>query len=464
MASPHDRAVSSTPSVARRVPLPRVWGVRANDVTALLVANGVLIVAMWVRHGGPDLLATPGGAFTAAGEITALLGTYLSLIQLVLMGRSPWLDEAFGVDRLAWAHRWLGFATVWLIAAHGVCTTVGYAIGDGSSIVDEAITLLTTFPYVLWATVGFGLFVMVAVSSVRAARRRLSYETWFGLHLYAYLAIALAFLHQLWTGADFLHDQLAAAYWIGLYVLTAALVVVFRFGQPAWISIHHRLRVSAVIAEGRGVSSIYLSGRDLDQLAVRSGQYFVLRFLTRDLWWRGHPFSISAAPNGLWLRFTIKVLGDDTARFQAIAVGTRVFIEGPYGVMTGARRTRRAVTLIAGGIGIAPIRALIESLPARPGELTLLFRASHLEDLVFREELERLAARRGVRIHYVVGHRHGNPVVDPFDGPVIARLVPRIATHDVYLCGPVGFMNAVEGHLRELGLPRRQLHAERFAY
>ena len=133
---------------------------------------------------------------------------------------------------------------------------------------------------------------MVGVTSMRYARRRLSYETWFGLHLYAYLAIALAFLHQLFTGADFIHDPVAVLYWTSLYVLTAALVLAFRFGQPALTSWRHRLRVSSVVPEGRGVVSIYLAGRDLDRLAVRSGQYFVFRFLTRDGWWRGHPFSI----------------------------------------------------------------------------------------------------------------------------------------------------------------------------
>ena len=83
------------------VPLPRRWGARAVDVTALLVANAVLIVAMWVRHGGLDQLGTLGGSLTAVGQLTALLGTYLALIQLVLMARSPWLDQAFGHDRLA---------------------------------------------------------------------------------------------------------------------------------------------------------------------------------------------------------------------------------------------------------------------------------------------------------------------------------------------------------------------------
>jgi ferredoxin-NADP reductase len=122
------------------------------------------------------------------------------------------------------------------------------------------------------------------------------------------------------------------------------------------------------------------------------------------------------------------------------------------------------VTLIAGGIGIAPIRALLESLPARPGDLTLVFRASHHDDLVFRRELDLLADRRGARVHYVVGHRRGNPVLDPLDTRAIVRLVPDIAAHDVYLCGPNGFMDSVEHHLRDLGVPAQHVHAERFAY
>jgi predicted ferric reductase len=357
-----------------------------------------------------------------------------------------------------------GFATVWLIGAHGVLITVGYALGDGRGVVDEAVALLTTFPYVLWATAGFGLFVMVGVSSLRAARRRLSYETWFGLHLYAYLAIALAFLHQLFVGADFMHDQLAALYWIALYVLTAALVLVFRVGQPLRTSLRHDLRVASVVPEAPGVVSVYLTGRDLERLPVRSGQYFVFRFLTRDGWWRGHPYSLSSAPNGRWLRITVKALGDDSGRIQRLKVGTRVFVEGPYGILTGARRTRPGVTLIAGRIGIAPLRALLESLPARPGDLTLLYRASDPCDLVFREELDLLAAHRGARVHYLVGHRRGVSAVDPLDAAAIARLVPGIADTDVYVCGPTGMMRSVDRHLRALGVPGRQVHAERFAY
>ncbi len=446
------------------VPLPREWGLRAFDVVALVAGNAVLILLMWVRHGGLDQLDTVGGMLTGAGQLAALMGTYLALVGIVLMARSPWLDQAIGPDRLAWAHRWTGFATIWLIGGHVALTLTGWALGDGSNVVGEAIDLIAGYPYVLWAVVGFGLFLMVGLTSMSAARRRLSYETWYWLHVYTYLAIALAFLHQLFVGADFTHDPLAAAYWITLYVATAALVIVFRFGQPLVLYRRHGFRVGGVVDEAPGVASLYVSGRGLQRLPMRSGQYFVVRFLRREDWWRAHPYSISSAPNGAWIRFTVKALGDDTSTLPHVEPGTRVLLEGPYGVLTGAVRTRRKVTLIAGGIGIAPLRALLESIAGEPGDLTLLYRAAHPRDLVFRDELDRLAAHRGATVHYLTGRRGIDLPSDPLDAATLARLVPDIADHDVYLCGPTGLMVRTEDDLRELGVPSGQVHAERFAY
>jgi len=290
----------------------------------------------------------------------------------------------------------------------------------------------------------------------------LSYETWYGIHLYAYLAIALGFLHQLFVGTDFMNDPVAVAYWVTLYLVTVASILVFRVGEPIWRSTRHRLRVSNVVTEAPGVYSIYMTGRDIDQLAVRSGQYFVWRFLTRDGWWRAHPFSISSAPNGSWLRITIKELGDWSKALQDVRVGTRVFIEGPYGVLTGARRTRPKVLLLAGGIGITPLRALLEALPAKRGDLTLIYRVRDAREIIFRDEIDALANARGAKVHYIVGRRNG--ARDQLDSAALERLVPDVRERDVYLCGPVPMMQQVDRSLRRLGLPPRQIHAERFAY
>ncbi|MBI2763626.1 MAG: ferric reductase-like transmembrane domain-containing protein [Chloroflexi bacterium] len=447
------------------MPLPRVWSITGRDMIAILVGNALFILAMWVRHGGPDQLSTPGGALVAIGQVSALLGTYFALIQLLLMSRMPWLEQAFGMDRLAVAHRWIGFATVWLIAAHGFFIIAGYGAGDGSSFLGEAWTILTTFDFVTLATVGFGIFVIVGITSMRAARRALSYEAWFVLHLLAYLAIAFGFLHQLLVGADFLHDPLARIYWTGLYAITFGLLLAYRVISPIRLNARHRFRVASVVSEGPGVVSIYITGRNLGQLPLRSGQYFVWRFLDGSRWWSGHPFSISSAPNGNWIRTTVKALGDDTRRYQHLAVGTRVLLEGPYGVLTGVRRTRRRVTLIAGGIGVTPLRALVEALPGRPGELTLLYRARHPKHVIFRRELEVLAEKRGVKVHYLVGRRGSIDLPeDPLDVFGIASLVPGIADHDVYVCGPNEMMDRITETLGDLGVPPSRVHVERFAY
>ncbi len=464
-ALPPARAVDRRPAPARRVPLPRTWGVRPVDVVALLVGNGVLIGLMWVRHGGLAELATPGGPFTAAGQLAGLYGAYLVLIQLVLMSRSPWLDQAFGTDRLAWAHRWVGFTCTWMLLGHGLLVTVGYAQGAGRTVVDQALTLVGTYPFVLWSVAAMALFVLVAATSVRAARRRMAYETWFNIHLYAYLAVALAFMHQLVTGIDFIDDPIARLYWIGLYASAVGLILAFRFGLPLRITLRHRFSVASVVPEARGVVSLYVTGRQLDRLPVRAGQWFNVRILNREGWWRHHPLSISAAPNGRFLRFTVKDLGDWSGSLRHVAPGTPIMLEGPYGILTGARRTHAKVLLVAGGVGITPLRALLEALPAKPGDLTLLYRARRPEEVVFREELDRIAAARGATVHYLLGARGSRAMPhDPFDPDRLASLVPDAAERDVYVCGPSAMMDGSTRGLRAMGVPPAQIHLERFSY
>jgi predicted ferric reductase len=250
-----------------------------------------------------------------------------------------------------------------------------------------------------------------------------------------------------------------------LYVVAFGSLGVFRFGQPIAISWRHRFHVANVVEEAPGVASLYLTGRELDQLPVRAGQWFRLRFLTREGWFRAHPFSISAAPNGKYLRFTIKELGDYTRTLQQIPLGTPVFVEGPYGVLTGAARTKARVLLIAGGIGITPLRALLEELPASRGSLTLVYRASGPDELVFKREIDELASLRGATVHYLVGRRGSREMPgDPLDPRALRRLVPDINSRDVYVCGPSGMMTRVLSGLRWLRIPDEQVHYERFAF
>ena len=434
--------------------------IRPEEVVGFLSANLILIVAMWIRHGGLDELGTIAGLATAIGQVTALIGTFLALIQLLLMSRAPWLDAAFGRDRLAFAHRWIGFATVWLIVGHAIFTTIGFAMSSGENVLGEAWLLITTWDFVLMATVSLGLLIAVAITSMRLARRSLSYETWYGIHLYAYLAIALGFAHQLVVGSDFVDDPIARIYWVGLYVATIGMLVAFRFGAPIIANARHRFRVGNVVHEGPGVVSIYLTGHDLDRFPARAGQYLTIRFMTRG-WWRSHPYSLSAQPNGRWLRVTIKDLGDDSSKAHELPIGTWAIVEGAYGNLTTERQTADRALLIAGGIGVTPLRAILEELAGRI-PVTLLYRARRPQDLVFKRELDILAASPHVVVDYQVGSRRAWGVHDPLGPDELERLVPDIAGREVYLCGPSGLMRTAEESVLELGVPARRIHLERF--
>jgi predicted ferric reductase len=445
-------------------PAPRRLFLSASDIVVIVAINALLVVGMWIRHGGLNQLGSASAKFTAAGQITALIGTYGALVQIFMMSRSPWLERRFGMDGLAVWHRWLGFSVVTLISAHVAFSTIGYALGDGKSIMNEGWTLITTYPYVLMATVATGLLIMVAVTSLRAARHRMSWETWRFLHLYAYLAIALAFGHELAVGTDFSDDGVARAYWIALYVALGLAILVFRVGAPLWLSLRHDLRIAEIAPEAPGVVSLYITGKDLDQLRAQAGQYFRWRFLTRTGWWRTHPFSLSAPASARALRITVKGVGDDSRALHGLHPGTAVAIEGPYGLFTAQRQRRARVLLIAGGIGITPLRALIEEIRSKRDAITLIYRARSWEDVVFKDELEQLMRERRGTIHYLIGQRGSAELpVDPLSAQTIRRLVPDAASRDVFVCGPPSMMERVAGILGSIGVPQDQIHFERFA-
>ena len=457
------RQLTGAPATKRRTaapPIPRDHGwLSPLDIWIVVAGVGAMVAAMWLRHGG--LSRDP---LTMIGEVSALGGTYAALLGILFASRAPWLDQVIGSDGLRAIHRWLGFAAVWAIGAHGVFSTLAFAGGSLGNVVPTVVSLVQTVPGMLGAIVAGALFVLVGVTSVRAARRRLSYETWHGIHLYVYLAVAFGFLHQLTIGADFTDDPLATAFWIALYVVAFAPLLAHRVVWPVYTTVRHRPRVLRVVPEADGIFSLYVTGRELDRLAVRSGQFFIVRALTRSDWMHGHPFSISAAPNGDHLRFTIKAFGEGTRALASLAVGTPLMLEGPYGSVHGARRTGRKLLFIAGGIGIAPIRAMVESFAFRPGEVDLVYRWRQHGDVALRRELEALAAQRHVRLHLVTGKRGEIGVgVDPLGTESLRRFVPDAADRDVYLCGPTALMQRTRSALLALGTDPARINLELFS-
>jgi predicted ferric reductase len=434
----------------------RVFG----DLFLALAGLGMgITLALVITGESGGSFHAPGGAFIAGGRLAGFTGAYLLLLMLVLVTRLPWLERSLGQDRLIQWHRRIAPWALVLIGLHIVLVTLGYAQLAKSGFLHQFWQFLTSYPDMLAAAVAFGLLVMGGVTSIRMARRRLKYETWWVVHLYLYLALALAFAHQIVTGVSFIGHPLTRAVWIAVWAATAGMVLVYRVLLPVTRSLRHQLKVVSVTQEAPGVVSVVCSGRQISWLAVSGGQFFQWRFLTRELWWHAHPYSLSALPRAPFIRVTVKGLGDQSRALAHLKPGTRVFIEGPYGALTRHARRSDRVVLIGAGVGVTPLRALLEDLPTNV-DAVLVVRATTPEEIVHREELIELTRKHKGQYHEVLGERSEVRM----GASTLSRLIPDIARRDVYVCGPEGFNELVISGVSRLGVPSSSIHEERFSF
>lgn len=439
-----------------------------NLAASTLWLSLLLVVYWWLADRGIQDLSGWGTGLTSVGRITGLLASVLLLAQVIVMARIPVLERAFGQDKIAGLHRLIGFTSFNLMMLHIVTITWGYAGGSLPASPTMLWTLTVDHPGMLLAAAGTVCLVMVVVTSVKAARARLRYESWHLMHLYAYLGVGLALPHQLWTGQQFTDSTAKTVFWWTAWAAAATAVVVWRLGRPVVLNLRHRLRVTGVVDEGDGVWSVYLSGRALQRLPVEAGQFFIWRFLTGRGWSRANPYSLSASPDGRTLRITIQGVGDGSRATRFLRPGTRALVEGPYGRLSERPRTRRKLAFIGAGLGIAPLRALAEGMTYAPGDAVYLERFR--DQPLFAREIEAIAHQRGLGVLRIPGRRRAAgswlsaSAGAATDLQALTYWVPDIADRDVYVCGPQAWTDLIRATLAAAGLPDNQLHLETFAW
>ena len=431
------------------------------DLAAILTGTGLgltlsLLAATLTKE---DVTGT-FQIITTISRVAALAGTYLALLGLLLVARITWIERAVGHDRLVSWHRKSAPYSLFLILIHVLLVAVGYAANDKVRVGVEIWRLVTTYPWMLPAFVGFLAFMAAGISSYKRVRAKIKYETWWTIHLYTYIAIAFSFMHQVLTGVMFIGHPLNRAYWTGLYIFVAATIITWRVLIPLYKSLRFRLRVAQVDIEAPGIISIYVRGKNLQKLKAEGGQFFNWRFLDRQRWYESHPFSLSAAPTNEMMRFTVKDLGDHSRSLISLQPGTRVMIEGPFGTFTKHQANKsRPILLIGGGVGITPIRALLEELP-KNSDISLIYRTSNDEGLIFLDEINELAREKEVRLHALPGSRH----LYPLDSKHLLQLIPNVRECEIYICGPTSLTNVIRESAQELEIPKSRVHSEIFEY
>lgn len=427
----------------------------ALTVTSTGLAAVIVLTVVdepWARFGAP------GAPATFVGSLTGMVGAYLALVMLVLVSRIPPLERSVGQDAILRWHQRLAPWPLSLIALHAVIVTIGYAEATKTGVVAEIGRLVSGYAGVLTATVALGLMLLAGIFSIRAIRSRLRRETWWVLHLYMYIALALSMAHVIALGPSFVNHPVTRLVWWVIWLATAGTVLAYRIALPLLRSLRHRLEVVEVRPEAPGIVSVICAGRHLDRLPVAGGQFCLWRFLARDMWWQAHPYSLSALPRASHLRLTVKSVGDHSAAVARLKPGTKVIFEGPYGAFRAEAGDGRPVLLLAAGIGVTSVRSLLEDLPrfSRP---VVVLRAAQRRELALLEEIEEMVAHRDGELLTLIGSRHRHEVT----AASLRRLVADLADRDAYVCGPKEFVADVRAALLDAGVAPPAIHHEAYA-
>lgn len=436
----------------------------------LLTANiGFVCAGWWVNSG--DLLKT-GQTYDilyALGRLAGLLAVLSVLLQLILAGRTKWVERVFGLDRLFVAHGINGLAALVFIVAHPVLLITSTNMQGGKGWFREAISYITGSDDLMQAFFAVVLFVVAIAISIVMVKKYFRYEVWYFVHLTMYLAIILAFGHQIDFGGDFSGSggsgpAMAVAltiYWYAIYTFVVANLVYFRFFKPAYDFYNHKFTVKNFTRETSSVVSLHISGKNMNKFKAKGGQFVIVRFLKKGMWTQAHPFSISKIfPDGSF-RLSIKALGDFTGSLDEKLIGTSVVVDGPHGLFTAERAQKNEVVLIAGGIGITPMCSLIDDLKHRRKHVALLYANKNASDIPLRNELEKELKEN---VQHVMSD---DPTWNGLKGRITPEIVEKCAKSpeqcDFYLCGPKGMMNSLRRDLNALGVPPEQVHYEKFA-
>lgn len=430
----------------------------------LLITNFVVLIYLWYQFSGSFLQTSSlGNSLIGLGRLSGLLATNLILLQLILIGRVKWVESVFGLDKLANLHRWNGYLILFFIVLHPVLLVQGYASLNQTTYLGQYVDFLTQWEDILKAFLGFLILILTIGLSITIVRRKLKYESWYYVHIFNYLAIALIFGHQIHYGASAQSDTFKI-YWISLYAIALTNLIWFRFIRPLIKFNKHRFEVSKV-EQLNNATSIFITGRNLSKFTIEPGQFMIFRFLQKGFWVQAHPFSLSKAPDNNSIRLTAKALGDYTSRLNQIKLGTKVIIDGPHGVFTAKRANSHKLLFIAGGIGITPIRSILEQLNTSDKNSLLLYANKTESDIIFKDELEKLSSQnQNLKVIHLLsnedkpGFIHGILTKE-----LIKNLVPDLLNRDIYLCGPPSMMKSVRQALAELGVSKQKIYFEKFA-
>lgn len=418
----------------------------------LVIINFCVIFYFWFLNSQKLLNGNePGDLWIAFGRLTGLLSQLFIIIQLVLVSRFSLIEVEYGLDKLINLHKKIGTGLGVFILSHPIFLTIGYAKRGDLGLLDQFISF-QHWDDILPATISLIIILLVAFLSAKKIRIKLKYEFWYFSHLLLYIAVFLAFGHQINTSD--MSDRPAVFYWIALNLVVILVLVSYRFVRPMINFFEYKFKVNKIVKENDNVFSIYITGNNIEKYKFNSGQFATLIFLQKGKWFH-HPFSFSDISGNKYLRFTIKSSGDFTSKLNELKEGIRVWIDGPFGVFSLNKSVNDKYLFIAGGIGISPIVSIIKSIVTK--DAILMYSNRQEKDVVLQNDIDNSL----VKTHYFFTDKDPNNMITI---DKIKNLVPDFIKRDIYICGPLSMSRALNAGLIGAGVSKKQIHFEKFDF
>lgn len=417
----------------------------------VVVGVPVVNAGLWLLFPPEDVDGRSGFARQMLGEFIGATVVILFAATLLLATRARWLEPWFGgLDKMYRVHREAGVVGFMLLVAHAALTPWRLTSAGG-------------VPAGLLAFVGLTVMVALSVGPRVPVLRRvfaISYGRWRLTHRLIGFFFIISLAHMLLVDAVVRTSPvpftlLMAAYVVGIIAFLYSLLL------ARFVRRRRPYVVESVSPLNRTTVEIGFRSRRGKPLPYRSGQFVFVTFRRRGLR-EPHPFTVSSAPHEALLRLTIKATGDFTRRlYERIEPGVKATIEGSYGMMD-YRHGRRDQLWIAGGIGVTPFLSWCRDLTADTSRnIDFVYTVREPEDALFWDEIESVARLNPqLRPHLHISSEDGTLTVPG----IMSKTNSDLTGRDVYMCGPVRMVDALEAGLRATGVPSASIHFEEFSF
>lgn len=420
----------------------------------LVLVLPVLIMVVAPRPTGRQFLRDAAVALGFVGF--ALMG-----LQFVPTARLPFLANLFDLDALYAVHHDLSRAAFFLVLVHPILLIV-------QNPYNFVALNLVGAPWKLRAGVlAFLALVGLIVTSIWRLWLRLSYEAWRILHnIFSVAVVGFAFYHILRVDY-YMSLPIQRILWIVYILICAGMLLYIRLIKPLRL-LKYPYQITEIIKERGKTWTMVLEPIDHAGMDFKAGQVAWPSVGHPPFFITEHPFSFASAEgHPKRIEFAIRELGDWTSQVGDFEMGTRVYIDGPYGTFDMEDHPGEGYVFIAGGIGSAPVMSMLRTMAERDDQqpVTFFYGNPTWESVTFRDELEILKEKLNLNLVHVLER----PPED-WEGEtgyitqdVLERHLPKNCAKCVYfICGPLPMIKIVTHGLRELGVKRDRIHSENY--